>query len=268
MGPWVVGNFCISPSAVILLCLHSWWAALQPAHCSWATESCWELQNSALGSAECHTSTHWLWVWPLAGYTLSLVKYTKKRNENQCHHPPWVTQLVWNDLASGHLGRADRWTLLQPPPGKGGLDRGQEEKLTLECLGHPWIGAGIHAGLPQPAEKSQCLVGAKNHLFLFKPLHFSHLKPLPVLYLYPWSSSSQLLKALHHSPAQLPAREHYITDPHWVLCPSFFFSSSDKTWLCQAPWIKLWVLEGAQLPPAQEGGSGKSLLCVISIIDK
>lgn len=97
-----------------------------------------------------------------------------------------------------------------------------EEKMTFECLG---IGAGNCAGLPQTAEKSQCLVAAKNDLLLFKPLHFSHLKPLPVLYVHPWSSSSQLLKALHHSPTQLPAREQYITDPHWVLCPSFFLLS-------------------------------------------
>lgn len=56
------------------------------------------------------------------------------------------------------------------------------EKLTFECLGHPGICAGVCAGLPQPAEKSKCLVGAENHLLLFKPLHFSHLKPLRVLY--------------------------------------------------------------------------------------
>lgn len=212
-----------------------WWESCEPALpallvsssglCCWAPESCWEL-NTALGSAESHTNT-------LCFVLLLSNTPTPKGNSNQC---PWFL----------YPAALMPFGLVMPWKGAPGQTDGhcagysEQHNLTFGCLAHPGIGAasllGSHSQLRTPGLcRSKEGPAAVGTIALLPP--GASVSPL----------SSPLLQA-HHSPAQLLQS---ITDPLWVLCPSFFCCSDetlDRTgsWRGSAPSC---TAAGEEKPP-------------------
>lgn len=180
-------------TAVSLLCLHSCSSTTwSPILSHWVLLGVKQYWPDLSGLPYKHT----LVVWLLAivhFLKLSLVKYAKTKkgieiNVTDSYRSPTFADTNWPPYTSERNLKADRLIPLQSSQGKHPAYRELYGKANFLMT---WTPPNMHRRLcwastapVKSAVKFQCLIGAKNDLLLFKPLHFSHLKPLWVLYLY------------------------------------------------------------------------------------